>query len=202
MGIVFSSFSTSLDGFIAYPDDHVGSLFDWYTNGDIEVRPPGYPLTLRMSEASARHWHETADNEGAFVCGRRIFDYTQGWGGIPPMGVPTFVVTHRPPPEDWPPVPDAPFTFVTDGVESAVRQARAAAGDLDVAVSGPNVAQQCLNAGLLDEVRIDLVPIFVGTGIRYFDHLIDTSIAFDGPRIIEGNGVTHLRYRVRSTPTG
>lgn len=195
MGTVYSRFSTSLDGFIADPADQVGPLFDWYNNGDVEVRPPGYPITFRMSAASARYWEETA-NEGAFVTGRRLFDYTHGWGGNPPMGSPTFVVTHRPPPEDWPPHPDAPFTFVTDGLESAMEQAKAAANGGDVGVAGANLAQQCLRAGLLDEVRIDLIPVILGQGIRYFDNL-DENIELEDPQVVQGNRVTHLRYRVK-----
>jgi dihydrofolate reductase len=193
MATVISSFATSLDGFIADPADDVGPLFDWHHSGDVEVRPPGYPLVFRTSEASARHWREVIDRIGAMVCGRRLFDHTKGWGGNPPMGVPTFVVSHRPPPQDWPPRPDAPFTFVGD-LASAVERAKAAAGEGVVSVAGANVAQQCLNAGLLDEVWIDLVPVVLGKGIRYLDNL--NPAALETPRIIEGDGVTHLRYRV------
>jgi dihydrofolate reductase len=137
MAAVVSSFSTSLDGFIADPDGQVGPLFDWYFNGDVEIQPPGFPITFRMSKPSARYWQEFTESaeRGAFVCGRRIFDLTNGWNGNPPMGRPTFVVTHRPPPEGWPPRPDAPFTFVTDGLESALAQAKAA-GDGGVGEPG------------------------------------------------------------------
>jgi dihydrofolate reductase len=196
MATVISSFSTSLDGFIADPADEVGPLFDWYSSGDVEVRPPGYPMVWHLSEGSARHWQELIDRAGAMVCGRRLFDHTRGWGGNPPLGVPTFVVSHRPPPSDWPPRPDAPFTFVTSGLAAAVDQAKAVAGgDRIVSVAGANVAQQCLNAGLLDEVWIELVPVFLGKGIRYFDNVAPA--ALESPRIIEGDGVTHLRYRVK-----
>ncbi|MQA78721.1 MAG: hypothetical protein GEV10_09625 [Streptosporangiales bacterium] len=195
MCAVFSSFSTSLDGFIADPHDQVGPLFDWYWNGDVEVKPAGYPITFRMSEVSARYW-DGLDKEGAFVTGRRLFDFTKGWGGNPPNGAPTFVVTHRPPPEDWPPRPDAPFTFVPDGLESALDQAKATADGHDVGVAGADLAQQCLNAGLLDEVRIDLVPVLLGKGIRYFDNL-DAGVMLEDPTVVEGTRVTHLRYRVR-----
>ncbi|TDE12222.1 dihydrofolate reductase family protein [Jiangella asiatica] len=196
MGIVLSSFSTSLDGFIADPSGDVGPLFEWYSNGDVEVKPAGYDITFRMTEASARYWHETVtDREGAFVCGRGIFDYTRGWGGVPPGGVPTFVVTHRPPPADWPPIPEAPFTFVGD-LPTAMELARAAAGDRDIGVAGPDLVQQCLNAGYIDEVRIDLVPVLLREGIRYFDNLEDR-VFLEDPRIVEGKRVTHLRYRVR-----
>ena len=195
MGVVFSSFSMSLDGFIADPDDQVGPLFDWYFNGDVEITPPGYPITFRMSAASAEYWRQN-DTEGAFVCGRRLFDYTSGWGGRPPGGSPTFVVTHRPPPAEWPPIPDAPFTFVTEGVDHAVDLARAVAGEGDVGVAGPDIAQQCLNHGLLDEVRFDLVPVFLSRGIRYFDGVDNDAIRLELLQIVEGDGVTHMRYRV------
>jgi dihydrofolate reductase len=197
MGTVVASFSMSLDGFIADPEDNVGPLFDWYFNGSVEITPPGYPITYKMSEASAKYWNEFTKDAagGALVCGRRVFDYTKGWGGNPPMGGPAFVVSHRPPPENWPPRPDAPFTFVTDGVESAVAQAKAA-GNGNVGITGPNIAQQCLNLGLLDEVRIDLVQVLLGKGIRYFDNITNTSARFERAEVVEGDGVTHLSYRV------
>lgn len=193
MATVISSFCTSLDGFVARPDDSVGPLFDWHHSGDVEVRPSGYPLTLRVSEASARHWREMIERRGAFVCGRRLFDHTRGWGGRPPLGVPTFVVSHRPPPEDWPARTEAPYTFVGD-LESAVAKAAAAAGEGTVSVAGVNLAQQCLRAGLLDEVWMDLVPVLLGEGIRYLDGVGEVRLS--DPTIVEGTGVTHLRYRV------
>src|SRR5919198_3159216 len=154
MSTVFSELSMSLDGFIADPDDKVGPLFDWYSNGDVET-PTAVPerWTFRTSEASARYLQETFGKTRALVVGRRMFDVTNGWDGMHPAGAPVFVVTHSVP-EDWP-HRDAPFTFVTDGLERAVEQATAVAGDGWVGVAGPNIAQQCLNAGLLDEIRIN-----------------------------------------------
>jgi dihydrofolate reductase len=110
--------------------------------------------------------------------------------------VPLFVVTHEVP-DGWPrPNPPTPVTFVTDGVARAVDQAKALAGDDGwVGVGGPNVIAQCLRAGLLDEVRINLVPVLLGDGIRYFDGL--GPVALDGPTVIEGDRVTHLIYRVQ-----
>ncbi|MFC7621425.1 dihydrofolate reductase family protein [Microlunatus sp. GCM10028923] len=194
MGIVFSSFTMSLDGFVAYPDDSVGQLFEWYTNGDVEVRPAGYPITFRMSAASAEYWHRN-ETEGVFVCGRGIFDHANGWGGRPPNDSPTFVITHRPPPADWPPVPDAPFTFV-DSVESALDQARDVAAGRDINVAGPSIAQQCLNLGVLDELRVDLVPILIRDGVRYFDKIENEHTHLELLQLVEGTRVTHLRYRV------
>jgi dihydrofolate reductase len=91
-----------------------------------------------------------------------------------------------------------PVTFVTDGVQRAVAQAKAAAGEGRVGVAGPNVAQECLNAGLLDEVRVNLVPVLLGDGIRYFGNLSNAPVAPEGPSVIEGTGVTHLICRVKS----
>ena len=195
MGVVFSSFTVSLDGFVADPDGSVsGELLDWYNNGDIEVRPAGYPITFTMSAASAAYWHQN-ETEGVFVCGRGIFDQAQGWAGRPPNDSPTFVITHRPPPADWPPVPGAPFTFV-DSVEAALTQARTVAAGRDINVAGPSIAQQCLNLGLLDEVRLDLAPIFLGAGIRYFDNLENEKVHLELLQVVEGHQVTHLRYKV------
>lgn len=194
MGIIFSSFTMSLDGFIAYPDDSVGQLFDWYNNGDVEIKPAGYPITFTMSGASAASWRQN-ETEGVFVCGRRIFDRANGWGGRPPNDSPTFVVTHRPPPENWPPVPDAPFTFVDD-LESALDQARAIANGRDIGVAGASIAQQCVNLGALDEIRVDLVPLFAREGVRYFDGIENETVQLELVQLVEGKKVTHMRYEV------
>ncbi|MDX6253922.1 MAG: hypothetical protein QOJ11_256 [Frankiales bacterium] len=197
MGQVIASFSMSLDGFIADPNDEVGPLFDWYDNGDTEVDWPGNSMVSRTTPASAGYLHEIIAEAGALVVGRRIFDITSGWDGHHPLGVPVFVVSHSVP-EGWP-RDDAPFTFVTD-VESALTKAQQVAGDKTVGVAGPNVAQQCLEAGLLDEVWIELVPVLLGRGIRFFDDVQGTPIMLENPHVIEGDRVTHLRYRVRPKP--
>lgn len=194
MGLVRTGFSMSLDGFVAHPDDTIDGLFDWYGNGEIETKPPGHPLTFHMTEASTRHWHELADDVGAVVSGRRTFDVTHGWDGIPMLDADTFVVTHRPPPPDWP--PNERYTFVHDGVPSAIAQARAAAGGRDVTIIGVDIAQQAINAGLLDVVGVDLVPIVLGKGVRYFDNIDNPAAVFADPTVIEGRRVTHLTYRV------
>lgn len=193
---VVASFCMSLDGFVARPDDSVGPLFDWYQAGDVELPMAGYPMTFRVAPASARYLSEFLDSVrgSAFVCGRRVFEHTHGWGGHPPGGGKAFVVTHRPPPLGWPGEHLAPFTFCPD-VESAVEQAKAA-GDGTVGVSGPAIAQQCLNLGLLDEVRIDLVPVFFGSGVRYFENPVAGKAELERLEVVAGEGVTHLRYRV------
>jgi dihydrofolate reductase len=109
------------------------------------------------------------------------------------LGVPVFVLTHSVPPE-W--VHEgSPFTFVRDGLESAVAQAKAAAGDKDVGVIGANLVQQCIRSGLLDEIHLDLVPVLLGDGVRLFDQ-ITAPIELKSTRVIEGAGVTHLTFRV------
>jgi dihydrofolate reductase len=128
------------------------------------------------------------------VTGRRTFDLTGGWGGKHPLDVPVFIVTHTVP-REWN-YEGSPFTFVTDGLESAVEQARAVAGDKDVGVIGASLVQQCIRAGLLDEIHIDLVPVLLGDGIRLFDHLGTEPIELESTRVIEGAGVTHLTFRV------
>jgi dihydrofolate reductase len=131
---------------------------------------------------------------GASVAGRRTFDITNGWGGRPPLGVPTFVVTHTVP-REWV-YEGSPFTFVTDGVESAIEQAKAVAGEKDVAVMAASIVQQCIRAGLLDEIVINLVPLLLGDGVRLFEHLGAIPIELGSTRAIEAPGVTHLTFRV------
>ena len=111
------------------------------------------------------------------------------------MGVPVFVVTHSIP-DGWP-RDDSSMVFVTDGIESAVKQASAAAGDKLVGVASANVAQQILDAGLLDAIRVNLVPVLLGEGIPFFQQLSNKPVQLEDPRVVEGTGVTHLYYRVR-----
>ena len=110
------------------------------------------------------------------------------------MGVPTFVVTHTVP-QEWL-YEGSPYTIVTDGIESAVKQAKAVAGDKDVAVGAASIAQQCIRLGLLDEIHIDLVPVLLGAGVRLFDHLGRGPIDLERMRVVEAPGVTHLTFRV------
>ena len=116
----------SLDGLIADTNDQVGPLFDWYGNGDVEVPGSDPGLVFHTSAASAAYLRAAWSTIGADVIGRRLFDLTNGWNGRPAVGEAVFVVTHQAP-NDWP-YPDAPFTFVTDGLRSALAQAQAVAG--------------------------------------------------------------------------
>jgi dihydrofolate reductase len=175
---IIASMSMSVDGFVAGPSDEVDQLFAWYA---------------ALSEASGALLQDVGAKLRAVVTGRRTFDIAEGWGGQHPLGVPVFVVTHSVP-AGW---DEAPFTFVTQGVERAVAQAGTLADDGIVGISGADVVQQCLNGGLIDEIAIDLVPVLLGKGIRFFDHLQGTPTQLEDPRVVEGNGVTHLSYRVK-----
>ncbi len=196
MATVVADMSMSLDGFIADPRDEVGPLFDWYRTGPVTTPSASEEWSFKTDEASAEQLREGLRSIGALICGRRLFDLTNAWGGRHPMGCPVFVVTHTVP-EGWP-REDAPFTFVTDGVESAVAQAKALAGDKIVAIATPTITQQCLNAGLLDAIRVNLVPVLLGAGIRFFDNLRDTPVMLEDPTVTEGTRVTHLYYRVQA----
>lgn len=187
----------SLDGFIADPDDGVPHIFDWYGAGDVRFDWPGNDMVSHVTPAGAAYLRELVDQTGALVVGRRIFDLTDGWAGRHPIGVPVFVVSHRGP-EGWDERHDPSLTtFVQDGVAAAVERARAVAGDKWVGVGGANVAQQCLDLGLLDEIRIELAPVVLGSGIPFFANLTTPPLVLDGPRVIEDRRVTHLAYTVR-----
>jgi dihydrofolate reductase len=194
VGKVGTGFSTSLDGFIAKPSGDVGPLFDWYFGGDTDYTMPSGGMTLRVSPQSAKLLRESHDRTGALVVGRRHFDHARAWGGRHPMDVPVFVVTHAVP-QEWA-YEGSPFAFVTEGLESAVERARAAAGGGDVGVGGADVAQQCIKAGLVDEVGMDLVPVLLGEGVRFFERLGTDRIGLERTRVVEAPGVTHLRFRV------
>jgi dihydrofolate reductase len=193
MATVVANMSMSLDGFVADPSGGVEHLFGWYFGGDVEVPTADERWTFRTSEASARELRSAFADVGALLTGRRNFENAQGWGGHHPVGAPVFVVTHNPP-EGW---DDAPFTFVTEGVESAVTQAKATAGDTIVAVDGANVVQQCISLRLVDVIRVDLVPVLLGAGIPFFAKLEGTPIKLEDPRVVEGVGVTHMEYQVK-----
>jgi dihydrofolate reductase len=188
--------SMSLDGFVADRNDGVAEVFDWYmSSGDVEFHTGGAdPMTFNVSEPSAEHLRRLWSELGAVLTGRRTFDVAQGWGGNHAWG-PAFVLTHQLP-AGWP-RPDSTVHFVTDGLESAVRQAKAAAAGKSVAVHGADTIQQLLNAGLLDELQIDVAALLLGSGVRLFDHLRDTPAVLGSPTVIQGVGVTHLRYPVR-----
>lgn len=188
--------SMSLDGFVADRGDGVDQVFDWYAHsGNVAFETGGGdPMTFHVSEPSAKHLRDLWAELGAVLTGRRTFDVAQGWGGNHAWG-PAFVVTHEIP-DGWPRA-NSTVHFVTDGLESAVKQAKAAAGDKSVAVHGANTIQQLLNAGVLDELSIDVAAVLLGDGITLFDRLHDGAGMLGNPSVVAGNGVTHLRYPVR-----
>jgi dihydrofolate reductase len=196
MSKVIAIMSMSLDGFVADASDGVADVFDWYLNsGDVEIHTGGAdPMTFRMSEPSARHVRTLTSELGAVLTGRRTFEVAQGWGGKHAWG-PAFVLTHQIP-AGWP-RPNSTVHFVTDGIDSAVSQARAAAGGKSVGVHGADTIQQLLNKGLVDELSIDVAALLLGSGVRLFDRLAGTPAVLGNPTVIQGVGVTHLRYPVR-----
>ena len=195
MSKVIAIMSMSLDGYVADLNDGVAEVFDWYfTSDEVEIHTRGSdPMTFKVSEPSAEHLRVLTSRLGAVLTGRRTFDVAQGWGGNHAWG-PAFVLTHHIP-AGWP-RPNSTVHFVTDGIESAVKQAKAAAAGKSVGVHGADTIQQCLRAGLLDEIHVDIAAVLLGSGVRLFDRLADTPIVLGNPTVIPGVGVTHLRYRV------
>jgi dihydrofolate reductase len=196
MSKVVAIMSMSLDGYVADPNDGVAEVFDWYLNsGDVEFHTGGSdPMTFKVSGPSAEHLRSLTSGLGAMLTGRRTFEIAHGWGGNHAWG-PAFVVTHQVP-AGWP-RPNSTVHFVLDGIESAVKQAKTAAGGKSVGVHGADTIQQCLNAGLLDEIHVDIVALLLGSGVRLFDRLAGAPVVLGNPTVIQGIGVTHLRYPAR-----
>jgi dihydrofolate reductase len=202
MGKVKVDISTSLDGFITGPDDRPGqelgeggeqlhewvvALAGWRKRHGLDGGETG-PADDVMEEAAA--------DVGAIVMGRRMFDLGEGpWGDDPPFRVPVFVVTHRAK-ETLEKEGGTTFTFVTNGIESALDQARQAAGDQNISVAGgAETVQQLVAAGLVDEIQLHVVPLFLGRGKRLFDQL-GKEIELEPMRVVDSPGVTHLKYSV------
>jgi len=201
MGKVIFNITVSLDGFVAGPNDNPENglgdggeaLFNWYFSGDTEVKLSEGTPVLKVSSQSAKLLKEGIVSSGAGVWGRRTFDIAHAWGGHPPFE-PAFIVTHHPP-DEWV-KKGSPFTFVTDGVESTIRQAKKAAGKKDVVICTASILQQALKAGLVDEIYVDVVPLILGAGVRLFDNFGGMPVNLENVRTIEAPGVTHLGFRV------
>lgn len=194
--------SMSLDGFIAGPNDEIDPLHDWLfttkpqsleqgawerAEGHTErfFGPEGVNKDILMAAMAV---------EGATIVGRRTYDITHGWAGKPPGVGPYFVLTHTPPPRDE---VSSNFTFVTDGIESALEQALAVSVSGQVDLMGASVVQQALSAGLVDELVIQLIPVLLAQGIRLFDNLPSDHITLRRTRVAEGpSDVTHLFFDV------
>ena len=196
MSKIIAIMSMSLDGYVADVTDGVAEVFDWYFNSGQAEFPTGGsdPMTFKVSGPSAEHLRGLWSELGAVLTGRRTFDVADGWNGNHAWG-PAFVLTHDIP-AGWP-RPNSTVHFVTDGIVSAVNQAKAAAGAKSVGVHGPDTIQQLLNAGLLDEISVDIAAVLLGSGVRLFDHLALTPTFLGNPAVVPGIGVTHLRYPVR-----
>ena len=178
---VVADMSMSLDGFVADLEDGVDRVFAWYS----KPQPP------RQTAPSV---DRDSPGLGVIVYGRRTFEVDNGWGGNHPTGAPVIVVTHNVP-DGWP-RPDSTVLFNTEGIDSAIEQAKEIAAGKDVALGSPKIIQQCLDRGLVDRLQVNLVPLLLGNGIRFFENLATPPIELEGPVVGEGNGVTHLSYRV------
>ena len=201
----------SLDGYVAGPNQSkkeplgVGgeALHDWAV--ELATWREAHGKKGGKVNASSAIMQEMLENVGAVIMGRGMFgggpgpwppDWKGWWGGNPPYHVPVFVLTHHPR-EALPMAGGTTFHFVTDGIESALSQARQAAAGKDIQIGGgASAVQQFLAAGLVDEVNVSVVPRFLGGGERLFANLRDSAPRLEQTRVVEAPGVVHLRYRV------
>ena len=200
-GLVVIQMSMSLDGFVAGPDDnmnyrlgtHGGShVFDWLATGSETDSGESF---FKTEGANRAILDELFERIGAYVSGKRTYDLANGWGGRHPLnGVPVFILTHYPDPN--PPHGELKLTFVTDGIESAIAQAKAAAGGKDVSLLGASPGQQALKAGLVDEILISIAPILIGGGVRMFENFGEHEIGLGLVETTSGPKASHLRYRI------
>ena len=191
MGNVVMHAVASLDGYIADVHDEVGPLFEWYSNGSVDLVEGG---PFKISATSFDYVRPIWDSIGTTVIGRHLFDITDGWEGRPPTGDHVVVVSHRPKPSDW--HPKASYHFV-DNVREGVAKAKQLAGERTVAVAAGDVGGQAFASGLVDEVAMDVVPVVFGAGKRYFGSVSGQHLLEDPDVVIRGDRVLHLRYRVR-----
>ncbi|MGH2618690.1 MAG: dihydrofolate reductase family protein [Thermomicrobiales bacterium] len=201
MGKVVLDMSVSLDGIGAGPNpnavERMGAggerLHAWHPFSDPEPESTaGVPAAAAADARQVREWFAAT---GAVVLGKRTFDRgLEPWGGAP-FPVPCFVLTHETRADLA--TKSGTFAFVTDGIARALHRAPAAAGDKNVLVmGGPSVAQQTLRAGLVDEIRLHLVPVLLGAGSRLFEHLAAESIEREPTEVVASPAATHLRFRV------
>ena len=198
MSEVVIQMSMSLDGYIAGPNDSdlngLGDggerLHQWMFGGS--GGGPGEGISGVDKEVL----DELRSESGAMISGRRLYDITHGWNGSHPLGgIPVFVVSHHIPRAV--PSGTTAFTFVTDGIAAAVARAKEAAGEKNVyVIGGASIDQQLLAAGLVDELRIDIVPILLGGGIQLFERSRQAPIGLVQTQVRPSKDVTHLRYRV------
>jgi dihydrofolate reductase len=189
MTLVICDMSASLDGYVTGPNDSRQNPF-----GDGAEMLHDWIFDAATDE-DRTILAEMLDGVGAVVMGRKSFDKNEGdggWGNSGPLGdTPCFVVTHNKPATSYPPV----YTFVTDGVTSAIQQAKQAAGEKVVSLHGATVMQQALPLGLVDEIRLHVIPVLLGGGTPLFDTL-DSAIALERTQVLGTPGATHLTFRV------
>ena len=182
MGKVIVDMSMSLDGFIAGPNDEDGGLHDYF---------------FSPSGDTAQVVEEGIKTTGAIIMGRRSYDLGDQFDGFvsTPYKVPHFVLSHTVP--EKPAKGETAFIFVTDGIQSALTQAKAAAGDKDLVIGGgAHIAQQFISAGSIDELQIHLVPVLLGEGLRLFDHICGKLVHLEKTSGVDAPDVTHLTFRV------
>ena len=201
MGKVIAGITVSLDGFVTGPNDRLGAglgdggerLHYWVFGGawtyDDENRGSA-------SAVDQEYLDSVFSSGGAWIVGRTMHDVVDGWGDDPGFGVPVFVVTHRP--HETVVKGDTTFEFVTEGIDAALEQARAAAADKNVILmGGADLLRQYLDAGVVDEFTLTIAPVLLGSGKRLFDGSERTDLGFERTSVIESPYATHLRYEVR-----
>ena len=201
MGKVLAGITMSMDGFVTGPNDRLGAghgdggerLHYWVFGGswtyDNDARGS-------QSEVDQEYLNDVFSSGGAWLVGRTMHDVVNGWGDDPGFGVPVYVVTHRP--HQTVVKGDTTFEFVTDGIDVALEEARAAAGDKNVVVmGGADLLRQYLDAGVVEELTLTIAPVLLGAGKRLFDGIERTDLGFERTAVIESPYATHLRYEVR-----
>ena len=202
MSKVLAAITMSMDGYIAGPNDRIGAgLGDggeplhYWMFGDPST--DGKAGRGGPAEVDQAYIDELFSSGGAWIVGRTMHDLANGWGDDPAFGLPVFVVTHRD--RETEVKGDTTFTFVTGGLDEALRQAREAAGEKNVIVmGGAEVLRQCLDTGIVDELALTIAPILIGSGKRLFDGIASTDLQFEPVGVIESPAATHIRYRVNS----
>lgn len=192
MGLIYADLSMSLDGFITGPNMRVGNGM-----GDDGDRLHEWMFAGKSGAEAEAFLEERLASTGAYVFGRTMLDVGIGpWGDEPPFHAPVFVVTHRPA-EMIVKAGGTSYTFVTDGPDAALRLARQAAGDQDIALAGAAIVRQYLHAGVIDELRLHMVPVLLGDGVRLFTDAEDRSVALAASGSVDEGGVAHIVYRIR-----
>jgi dihydrofolate reductase len=183
--------SMSLDGFIAKPNEDPDRLHEWIFPG---ARGGDFEAAVARLSGANRQIYDEMMSTGALVAGRGTFEPAGGWGGDHHDGVPIYILSRHPAP-DW--AAKWPLVHYVSDLEAAMRDAKAAAGEKNVLVHGASIAHRAIRARLLDELELHLVPVLLGEGRRLFEHLGLPQRELERVRVLEGDGVTHLRYRIR-----